>query len=373
MTLYGGEAVSISTALMESAMQLKILENIFSNTSKEFKQNHESSQRSVEDLITRHQEYQLYFEKIIEFNTISDEKIDSDPSQRVQVTKHILESSKDLIEKRMREQYIARVSKACSDLHNILKEASMEILEKGTFQSLEQAVNQRQIAQETVENAHKTEEELRKHIKVLKKKIDSANKAHELSVKERKEVIAHMKDQLQELKAKTLMERKYRESVCEVQLAKVKSECEEREKALTTQIKDLNDKADEERVATFETTSWLQSRMAELVSIENHWNLRSTTDMADMQHQLDVLKKSREKDLQALADLTEKYEQEKQVVVEERIREAEEKRQKEIDERNLECTRIIQDWWRTVMVRKQLGPYGKKKKGAKKKGGKKKK
>ena len=106
-------------------------------------------------------------------------------------------------------------------------------------------------------------------------------------------------------------------------------------------------------------------------------------DVEAKQHELDSLKAAKAHDLSRLQDLTQKYHDYDKVVQEDKQEKERLKRQEEKEQELLKsCTRI-QSWWRGIMVRRQLGPYSKKKKkgkkgkksakGGGKKGGKKKK
>lgn len=58
----------------------------------------------------------------------------------------------------------------------------------------------------------------------------------ESEVKQRNEMIAHLKDQLQEMKAKTAMEAKYVKKVCDVSVAQTQKKCQLTEKAIQDEI-----------------------------------------------------------------------------------------------------------------------------------------
>ena len=78
------------------------------------------------------------------------------------------------------------------------------------------------------------EEDSRKRVKQLQKQLVEVKKEREHEVQKRNEMIAHLKDQLQEMKAKTGMESKYVKKVVDVSVAQTQKRCrlaEEKTKA----------------------------------------------------------------------------------------------------------------------------------------------
>lgn len=80
------------------------------------------------------------------------------------------------------------------------------------------------------------EEEGRKYIKSLKEQLVNVGKEKESELQMRLEMIAHLKDQLQEMKAKTSMEKKYIKKVCTVSVNQTQKMCGMSEKQLKDEI-----------------------------------------------------------------------------------------------------------------------------------------
>jgi len=80
------------------------------------------------------------------------------------------------------------------------------------------------------------EEESRKKVRQLQKQINEVKRNRESELGQRREMIAHLKDQLQEMKAKTSMENKYIKKVCDVSVAQTQKRCAMAEKALQNEI-----------------------------------------------------------------------------------------------------------------------------------------
>ncbi|PFX18748.1 IQ domain-containing protein G [Stylophora pistillata] len=99
-----------------------------------------------------------------------------------------------------------------------------------------------------------------------------------------------------------------------------------------------------------------------------YWMDKYDRDVEQKQHELDVLKASKANDLAKLQELTQKYSEYEKVVIEDRVAKEQARRKAEQELEELKSAVKIQSWWRGTMVRKQLGPYSKKKKKKGKKG-----
>jgi kinesin family protein 6/9 len=69
------------------------------------------------------------------------------------------------------------------------------------------------------------EEQGRKRVRALQRQLVDVRKEKEVEIQQRNEMIAHLKDQLQEMKAKTNMEGKYIKKCAEVSVAQTQKKC----------------------------------------------------------------------------------------------------------------------------------------------------
>merc|ERR1711976_342171 len=193
-------------------------------------------------------------------------------------------------------------------------------------------------------------------------------KEKEVEIQQRNEMIAHLKDQLQEMKAKTNMEGKYIKKCAEVSVAQTQKRCNIGEKECRDDIGSLKDKVDEENRVNAEIESYLRAHTERLQKMVEHWMEKYEKDVEAKQKELDILKASKAKDLERLQELTKLYTEYEQVVVEDRIEKEKARRKAEQEAEELKSAIKMQSWWRGVMVRRGLGPYSKKKKKKGKKG-----
>lgn len=124
-------------------------------------------------------------------------------------------------------------------------------------------------------------------------------------IQNRNEMIAHLKDQLQETKAKTSMELKYTRARCEAQVAQTSKMCQQTEQHLHEELTCLDRTIDNEQRVHNETESWLRDYLDKILIKTKHWTQKYEVDTETLKRNLTVLSNSKNKDLQRLRELTE--------------------------------------------------------------------
>lgn len=248
-------------------------------------------------------------------------------------------------------------------LETVMGETLSELIQNCTFAVLAETVRAEKERKAQLLETILKEENGRKRVKYLQKQLGDIKKEKEKEIQDRNEMIAHLKDQLQEMKAKTNMEGKYSKKCTEVRVAQTQKKCSIEEKNMKDEIETLRHDIDEEIRVNEEIKSYLNTHQAELESKVDMWMVKYDKDVEAKQHELDVLKASKAKDLERLQELTKLYKEYEQVVVEDRIDKEKTRRKQEQEAIELKASIKVQSWWRGVMVRKGYGPYGKKKKG----------
>ncbi|XP_043926637.1 dynein regulatory complex protein 9 isoform X3 [Protopterus annectens] len=251
---------------------------------------------------------------------------------------------------------------------DIAAEMLEELQTSGTFNSLLQAVQWEKEKKNDMYNTIIREEDGRKQIKALQKQLQDIKKDKESEVQNRNELIAHLKDQLQELKAKTNMEGKYVRKNTEHQVFQTQKKCHQAEKELEEEVLRLRAKIDEETRVHQEIENFLRKLQVELEEKLEYWMEKYDKDTDAKQSELNLLKASKASDLARLQELAKQYRECEQVVIEDRIEKEKERQCREQEEQEVKSCIKIQAWWRGTMVRKGIGSYKKPKKGEKGKG-----
>ncbi|KAG7471016.1 hypothetical protein MATL_G00119850 [Megalops atlanticus] len=250
-----------------------------------------------------------------------------------------------------------------------------ELRETGTFRSLLQALAQERKRKAHIRDFIAREEEGRHRIKALQKHLMDIRKTKLVELQRRDEMIAHLKDQLQMMKARRTLEKKYVTSCSELQVYQGQKLNSQQEKQLEDVIKELREKIEEESHVHTELVKFLKEDQISLEETLEMWMECYERDIENKQQELSTLKTNRANNLARLQELAKKYRESEQVVIEDRLEKENLRKQREKEETEWASAVKLQSWWRGTMVRRGLGPYkkGKKPKAKESKKGKKKK
>ncbi|KAH3805977.1 dynein regulatory complex protein 9-like [Dreissena polymorpha] len=376
VSLGGSDAIHIATVLEDCVDQLSVLGKImpasFDGRPEAFSIVHSQMNELLSgqrDLETR---YQSILAKKIDLKHST-----QNTGKLTDMEKEVLEMGKDLknsthvFARSVRQNPLTgdNMVKIQDDrlfLEGVMTETLSELIQNCTFQYLAHAVDTQKERKAHLQETILKEENGRKRVKLLQKQLTDIKKEKEKEIQERNEMIAHLKDQLQEMKAKTNMEGKYIKKCAEVSVAQTQKKCSLSEKELKDEIEGHRHEIDEEIRCNSEIVSFLTTHHQELTRKVDFWMNKYEKDVEAKQHELDVLKASKAKDLEKLQELTKLYREYEQVVVEDRIEKEKARRKQEQEAIELKASIKVQSWWRGVMVRKGFGPYAKKKKKGKK-------
>ncbi|XP_045580271.1 dynein regulatory complex protein 9 isoform X2 [Salmo salar] len=219
------------------------------------------------------------------------------------------------------------------------------------------------------------EEGGRQRTKALQRQLLDIRKEKTLELQRREEMTAHLKDQLQEMKAKTGLERKYVKSSAELLVYQGQKINTHSEKQLEDEIRLQQERLEEERRVHMEMETFLKEHQTSLGEKLEVWMERYERDMEDKQQELNSLRNNKANNLSQLQELAKKYRDSEQVVIEDRMEKEALRRKLEKEHMERDAATKIQSWWRGTLVRRGLGPYkkGKKPKSKEGKKGKKKK
>ncbi|XP_050819787.1 dynein regulatory complex protein 9 isoform X4 [Gopherus flavomarginatus] len=201
------------------------------------------------------------------------------------------------------------------------------------------------------------EEEGRKEIKSLQKRLQDVKKEKELELQNRNEMIAYLKDQLQEMKAKTDMESRYVKKDTELQVYQTQKKCSNAESDLFNEIEKLRIKTDEEIRVHVEIENFLRQQQMKLEEKLEYWMEKYEKDTESKQQELNTLKASKANDLAALQELAKQCRLFEQAIMEDQVEKEAARRKVEQDALELKSVKKLQAWWRGTMVRHNIGPY----------------
>ncbi|XP_073929475.1 dynein regulatory complex protein 9 isoform X3 [Castor canadensis] len=240
---------------------------------------------------------------------------------------------------------------------DVIANTRQELQESGTYTSLLQALNEERDSKIHFFDVIAREEKGKKQIRSLQKQLINVKKERQAEVQSRNEYIAHLKDQLQEMKAKTNLENQYMKKNTELQISQTQKKCNKAEELLLEEIEKLRMKTEEENRIHMEIEVFLRKEQQKLEEKLEFWMEKFDKDTEAKQNELNALQAAKASDLAHLQDLAKMIREYEQVIIEDRIEK--EKTRKKIQQDDLELKSIIklQAWWRGTVIRKEIGSF----------------
>uniref|UniRef100_A0A673SXM4 Dynein regulatory complex protein 9 n=1 Tax=Suricata suricatta TaxID=37032 RepID=A0A673SXM4_SURSU len=240
---------------------------------------------------------------------------------------------------------------------DIIMETMQELQQSGTFTSLLEALGKEKKNKMHFYDNIAREEKGRKQIKSLQKQLLNVKRERQAEVQNRNEYIAHLKDQLQEMRAKTNLENRYMKRNTELQISQTQKKCNRTEELLLEEIEKIRLKTEEENRIHTEIETFLRREQQKLEEKLEFWMEKFDKDTEMKQNELNTLKSAKASDLAHLQDLAKTIREFEQIIIEDRIEK--EKTRKKIEQDILEFKSVIkiQSWWRGMMIRRELGGF----------------
>ncbi|XP_066540761.1 dynein regulatory complex protein 9 [Hoplias malabaricus] len=280
------------------------------------------------------------------------------------------ELNRTLVESPLFHENMAKVQRDRQFVAEVIKDILAELQEKGTFHSLLKAAEEEKKRRAHLQEIIAREEEGRLRTKALQKQLVDIRKEKTVELQSREELTAHLKDQLQEIKVKTSLEKKYVKSSTDLLVYQGEKLNTQKEKELEEEIRLLQEQLEEEKRVHTEMKSFLKEHQTRLGEKLEYWMERYEKDMEDKQQELNTLNINKANNVTMLQNLARKYRACEQVIIEDRLEKENLCKQLAKEQMERDAATKIQSWWRGTLVRKCLGPYKKGKK-AKSKGSKK--
>ncbi|XP_005675108.1 PREDICTED: IQ domain-containing protein G isoform X1 [Capra hircus] len=242
-------------------------------------------------------------------------------------------------------------------LSDVITETMEELQEEGTFTNLLKALGKERESKMHFYDIIAREENGRKKIKSLQKQLLNVKKERQVEVQNRNEYIAHLKDQLQEMKAKTNMENHYMKRNTELQISQTQKKCSKTEELLLEEIEKLRLKTEEENRIHAEIELFLRKEQQKLEEKLEFWMEKFDKDTEMKQNELNALKSAKASDLAHLQELAKTIREYEQVIIEDRIEKEKTRKKREQDDLELRSIIKLQAWWRGTVVRREIGGF----------------
>ncbi|NXQ79849.1 DRC9 protein, partial [Nyctibius grandis] len=229
--------------------------------------------------------------------------------------------------------------------------------ESGTFNSLTEANEREKAKKSKFQDFLIREEEGKKEIKALEKQLQDVKKETEIELQNRDNMIAYLKDEFREMKAKTDMERCYMKKSTDLQVHQTQKKCSNTENVLDKKIQKLRSNTDEEIRVHTETENFLRQHQKMVEEKLEYWMDKYEKDTDAKDEELDALKASKANNLEMLQRLAKECQTFEETIISDRAEKEAKRRQLEQDALELKSILKLQAWWKGTMVRRNLGPY----------------
>ncbi|CAO2631608.1 Dynein regulatory complex protein 9 [Lemmus lemmus] len=240
---------------------------------------------------------------------------------------------------------------------DVIANAMKEMQDSGSFQCLLDALGKERDSKMNFHEVITREETGRRKIKTLQKQLVDVKKERQMQVQNGNEYIAHLKDQLQEMKAKTNMENLYMKRNTELQITQTQKKCNRAEELLLDEIEKLRMKTEEENRIHMEIETFLKKEQQKLEEKLEFWMEKFDKDTEAKQNELNALKAAKATDLSHLQDLAKTIREYEQVIIEDRMEKEKTRKKLEQDDLELKSVVKLQAWWRGTVVRKEIGGF----------------
>ncbi|XP_009466777.1 PREDICTED: IQ domain-containing protein G [Nipponia nippon] len=323
--------------------------------------------QELKEIIETQKELDMNRQELISARQGSGETVTSgslesiEPKQQLGKTEHV-KSTHHLSNRAMKHSALSvkKLRKIQADRQyatDVITVTMKKMQESGTFNSLTEANEREKAKKSKIHDILTREEEGKKEIKSLEKQLQDVKKQTEIELQHRDEMIAYLKDELQEMKAKTNMESCYMKKSTDLQVHQTQKKCSNAENVLDKEIQKLRSKTDEEIRVHMEIENFLRQHHKTVEEKLEYWVDKYESDTDAKDEELDALKASKANNLEMLQRLAEECHMFEETIISDRAEKEARRRQLEQDALELKSILKLQAWWRGTMVRRNLGPY----------------
>ncbi|XP_061493549.1 dynein regulatory complex protein 9 isoform X2 [Rhineura floridana] len=318
------DAVRFSAVLEDCIDQLAILGYIMPVSYEGRKDVSDLNDAEIKGILANQKDLSTKYKNLMDSRAESQAKIPSELGKIAELGRQLQDTGNEL----KRANYLFTVATKQSALStdnlkkvqadrkyasDVIEDVTDELLILGTFHSLQLAMEKEKEKKSNLHNLVLREEIGRKKIKCLQKQLNDVKKEKDYELQNRNEMIAYLKDQLQEMKAKTDMENRYVKKDTELQVAQMQKKCFGAENDQQNEIEKLRNQTEQENRVHMDIENFLKQQQMCLLC--------------------------------------------EQAIIEDRKEKEHARKKVEQDALEMKSILKLQAWWRGMMVRRFLGPY----------------
>merc|ERR1711871_1364103 len=156
-------------------------------------------------------------------------------------------------------------------LINLLERTCKELRERNSFNTLVQQVENDELETVRMEETKRRANETSAEVLRLHAELNSVKQEHEIEVKERREIIAKLKEELQQIKSRTKVSGTYARKEARAKTSSLLRQYHQEERSLSKQISILKKTQDMENQVHSETVQFLKAEAEQLTALSEHW------------------------------------------------------------------------------------------------------
>ena len=277
------------------------------------------------------------------------------------VSRALRESTKNLCRNLKDNPNIAgnllKIQRESADLMDILSKTIRELREKGTFNTVINRVEQDKAQKARLAKIIQEEKETTSAVQQIEFDIRTEGSKHDKEVKQQKEKIAKLKEELLAIKYKTTVDTKYLRREATSKSASIYRTYQQEERELENEIKELTNRHEMEVLVHEKTKDFLKKKHNMLQNEKENWEKKIESDYSKLDEEFQNLKSKRDSNFEKLEKLRKRRQKELQSELEdkaERLRIEEVERAKaEFAGRQNDACIVIQKQFRLFLKWKQ--------------------
>lgn len=361
MTLTRDLSLSYAAVLDDFVNQLFILGKVYPYQQGEYPKSWELANRQIE-YVTRNQTTAEGMLKTMLASRADEIKEYEDVEELKELLLSIMRGTdQSLQQSPITPDNYAKIQHDRLHAENTLFKTQVDLVEGNKFFPLTDTVLDTKKDKNRKQKAIIEEEENRNKIKELHVEIAKVRKETEIVLLECDEAIAYLKDQVQEMKAKSNLEAKYVRNTAETNVDQTQRKCSSNEAKLHEMFADLDERRVVENRSYLKMMKYLKKHLEIMEEKVDYWMLKYENDNDAKQLALDTLKKNKADDLLRFHEVTRLYAEYEKLIVLDRLTKERARRLKERDEAEAFAAVMLQNWWRKELVVRKLGPFAPKK------------
>ncbi|XP_042313335.1 dynein regulatory complex protein 9 isoform X2 [Sceloporus undulatus] len=362
------DAIRQSAPLEDCTDQLTILGCIMPVSYEGRKDISDLDEQELKAILGKQKELSTKYKNLMEARAESQAKVPIELGRITELGRQLEDTSSDLKKSNHLFSLATKQSSLSSDnlkklqadrqwAHDVIWDTTDELLTLGTFRSLELAVELENAKKANMHDLILREMMGRKKVKSLQKQLSDIKREKDYELQNRNEMVAYLKDQLQEMKAKTEMENRYVKKDRGLQVAQVQKKCAGAETDLLNEIEKLRNQIDQEMRVHSDIENFLKQQQVSIEEKLEYWVDKYEKETEAKQQELNALKSSRAADQAALQELARQCLACEQAIIEDRKEKENARKKVERDALEMKSILKLQAWWKGMMVRRFLGPY----------------